>query len=154
MGSPQIYDNADRAAVDRYNAARQQGMDDQAAREESFKEWWSSVQGQRRARGVYQFPGLFPAEPGGGPWQEWVPEGPIGGPSPPPGSPPPGASPMGTSVGGTSPPPGSPPPGGSPMASSTGPGAAPAPAPAPGAAPSPLSEAQRAVGFGGLTGPD
>jgi hypothetical protein len=144
MGSPEIYDNADRAAVARYNAARQAGMDDQGARAESFKEWWQSAQDQRRARGIYQFPGVFPAEPGGGSWPEYVPDHPIGSPSPPlgspppgsppPGSPPPGASPMGTSVG-------------SPMATSVGPDAAPSPA-------SSLTDARMAAGLAGLTGTD
>jgi hypothetical protein len=52
MGSPEIYDNADRAAVARYDAARQSGLDDQAARAESFKEWWQAAQDGRRAPGI------------------------------------------------------------------------------------------------------
>ncbi|MEO7476820.1 MAG: hypothetical protein ABIY46_15965, partial [Gemmatimonadales bacterium] len=129
MGSPEIYDQADRAAIHRYNEARAAGAGDEAARQQSFDEWWKSVQDQRRARGVYQFPGVFPAEPGGGAWQEWVPEPgqvqatPTGTPipsggaggtvglGPPPGSPPPGG---GGGLGGTAPmgpPLGSPPPG-------------------------------------------
>jgi hypothetical protein len=141
MGSPEIYDNADRAAVARYDAARQSGMDDQAARAESFKEWRQAAQDGRRARGIYQFPGVFPAEPGGGAWAEWVPDHPIGSPSPPPGSPPPGASPPGTSAGG-----GAAAVPGSPMATSVG------PAPAPLGYTSPLSDARMTVGFAGLTG--
>jgi hypothetical protein len=53
MGDPVIYDNADQAALARYNQARGQGMDDKAARQESWDEWWNSVQSQRQARGVY-----------------------------------------------------------------------------------------------------
>ena len=52
MGSPVIYDNADRAAVERYNNARQSGLDDAAARQQSYEEWWRSAQEQRRVWGA------------------------------------------------------------------------------------------------------
>lgn len=140
MGDPIIYDNADRAAQMQYEASRQSGMSDQAARAESFNAWWQSVQGQRRFRGVMQIPGMFAAEPGGGAWQEFVMDLPAGASSPPLGSPPPGASP----------PLGSPPPGGrvggSPMATSVGPGASTS------QTGGPLTDARLAVGFAGLTG--
>lgn len=94
LGDPAIYDNADRAAVQRYNSARQSGLDDAAARQQSYEEWWRSSQEQRRANGIYQIPGGF-----GDQWAEWVPAQPIGSGSAPSGSQSAGGSPMATSVG-------------------------------------------------------
>lgn len=138
MGSPEIYDNADRAAIERYNSARESGLDDAAARQQSYEEWWRSTQAQRRARGVYQIPGGF-----GDAWSEWVPDRPIGS-APPSGTPPPSAgatipgSPMASTVGDPAPT------GGSPTATSTGPGPA----------ATTVSDARMAVGLAGLTGGD
>jgi hypothetical protein len=67
LGDPAIYDNADAAALGRYTQARNQGLDDQAARQESWETWWNSVQDARRAAGIR----LNPVSPG----HEWV--GPV-----------------------------------------------------------------------------
>ena len=67
MGDPAIYDNADQVAAARYNEARGQGMDDQAARQESWESWWQSVQSARQAQGIRR----NPTAPG----VEWV--GPV-----------------------------------------------------------------------------
>jgi hypothetical protein len=138
LGGPEIYDNADRAAVEHYNAARQSGLDDAAARQQSYEEWWRSAQAQRRARGIYQFPGAF-----GDAWAEWVPAQPIGSPgtsgvAPQSGSATIAGSPMGSTIGDASPAAG-----GSPMATSAGPGPA-----------GTVSDARMAVGLAGLSGGD
>lgn len=134
LGNPEIYDNADRAAVESYNSARQSGLDDGAARQQSYEDWWRSAQEQRRAKGIYQYPGGY-----GQPAGEWVYERPAagsGGDAPPP--------PVGSATGGSAT-------GGSPMATSIGPEPAPAPAPAPAGS---VSDARAAVGLAGLTGGD
>ena len=74
LGDPVIYDNADQAALARYNQARGQGMDDQAARQESWNEWWNSVQSQRNARGIYKL--------ANNPFFEWVGDAPAPGTAP------------------------------------------------------------------------
>jgi hypothetical protein len=74
LGDPAIYDNADQAALARYNQARGQGMDDQAARQESWNEWWNSVQAQRQARGIYKL--------ANNPFFEWVGNAPAPGTAP------------------------------------------------------------------------
>jgi hypothetical protein len=101
MGSPVIYDRADQAALSRYVDARARGLNDQAARQESFEGWWKSVRAQRAARKIYNLPGAqWVVEPDGATGPSGSGAAPANPGStvplgPPRDAPPPGAAPTG-----------------------------------------------------------